>query len=184
MTEQTAIFITRVMMLALVFVPLVFFLGKVILDSTDILDKLIDRSDNKRRLEDIIKNNEVNYYVTFEQFMSMFNIHPELITLYSFSFYRKDKDENGMSRKSYSVGFKTVKDGMKYIRWKKKHDKALAESEKRSREVKNTIKVKEWLQDDIRYAQERAEECYKKSLEIRDEIERRQNDGFRPELLY
>lgn len=175
MTEQTAIIITIVMMLALIFVPLAFYLGKLILDSTDILDNLIDRSDNKRRLEDIIKNNEVNYYVTFEQFTSMFNIHPELITLYSFSFYRKEY-ENGMSRRSYSVGFKTVKDGLKYIQWKKKYDKALAESEKRSREVENTIKVKEWLQDDIRYAQERAEECYKKSLEIRDEIERRQND--------
>ena len=176
MTEQTAIFITIAVIIVLIFVPLAFYLGKAILDDTDILDKLIDRADNKRRLEDIIRNNETNYFVTFEQFMSMFNIHPELITLYSFSFYRMDKDENGMSRKSYSVGFKTVKDGLKYIRWKKKYDKALAKSEKRSREVENTIKVKEWLQDDIRYAQERAEECYKKSLEIRDEIERRQND--------
>ena len=176
MTEQTAIFITIAVIIVLIFVPLAFYLGKAILDDTDILDNLIDRADNKRRLEDIIENNEVTYYVTFEQFMSMFNIHPELITLYSFSFYRKDKDENGMSEKSYSVGFKTVKDGLKYIRWKKKYDKELAISEKRSREVENTIKVKEWLEDDIRYAQERAEECYKKSLEIRDEIERRQND--------
>ena len=176
MKEQTAIFITIAVIIVLIFVPLAFYLGKAILDDTDILDKLIDRADNKRRLEDIIRNNETEYFVTFEQFVSMFNIHPELITLYSFSFYRKDKDENGMSRKSYSVGFKTVKDGMKYIRWKKKYDKALAQSEKRSREVENTIKVKEWLQDDIRYAQERAEECYKESLEIRNEIERRQND--------
>lgn len=176
MKEQTAIFITIAVMIVLIFVPLAFYLGKAILDDTDILDKLIDRADNKRRLKDIIRNNETEYFVTFEQFASMFNIHPELITLYSFSFYRKDKDENGMSRKSYSVGFKTVKDGLKYIRWKKKYDKALAQSEKRSREVENTIKVKEWLQDDIRYAQERAEDCYKKSLEIRDEIERRQND--------
>ena len=176
MKEQTAIFITIAVIIVLIFVPLAFYLGKAILDDTDILDKLIDRADNKRKLEDIIRNNETEYFVTFEQFGSMFNIHPELITLYSFSFYRKDKDENGMSRKSYSVGFKTVKDGMKYIRWKKKYDKALAQSEKRSREVENTIKVKEWLQDDIRYAQERAEECYKESLEIRNEIERRQND--------
>ena len=176
MTEQIAIFITIAVMIVLIFVPLAFYLGKAILDDTDILDKLVDRSDNKRRLEDIIRNNETDYFVTFEQFMSMFNIHPELITLYSFSFYRTDNYENGMSKKSYSVGFKTVKDGLKYIRWKKKYDKALAESEKQSREVENTIKVKEWLQDDIRYAQERAEECYKKSLEIRDEIERRQND--------
>ena len=176
MKEQTAIFITIAVMIALIFVPLAFYLGKAILDDTDILDKLIDRADNKRRLKDIIRNNETEYFVTFEQFVSMFNIHPELITLYSFSFYRKDKDENGMSRKSYSVGFKTVKDGLKYIRWKKKYDKALAENEKRSREVENTIKVKEWLEDDIRYAQERAEECYKESLEIRNEIERRQND--------
>ena len=171
MIERIVIFIC----IAIIFVLLVFFLVSVILDATGISDKLVDRSDNKRRLEDIIKNNEVNYYVTFEQFMSMFNIHPELITLYSFSFYRKDNYENEMSR-SYSVGFKTVKDGLKYIRWKKKYDKALAESEKLSREVNNTIKVKEWLEDDIRYAQEHAEECYKKSLEIRDEIERRQND--------
>lgn len=176
MKEQTAIFITIAVMIVLIFVPLAFYLGKAILDDTDILDKLIDRADNKRRLKDIIRSNETEYFVTFEQFVSMFNIHPELITLYSFSFYRKDKDENGMSRKSYSVGFKTVKDGLKYIRWKKKYDKALAQSEKRSREVENTIKVKEWLQDDIRYAQERAEECYKESLEIRNEIERRQND--------
>ena len=176
MKEQTAIFITIAVMIALIFVPLAFYLGKAILDDTDILDKLIDRADNKRRLKDIIRNNETEYFVTFEQFVSMFNIHPELITLYSFSFYRKDKDENGMSRKSYSVGFKTVKDGLKYIRWKKKYDKALAENEKRSREVENTIKVKEWLEDDIRYAQERAEECYKESLEIRKEEERRQND--------
>lgn len=172
MTEQTGIFIT----IAIILFLLVFFLGNLILGVTGISDKLVDRSDNKRRLEDIIKNNEVTYYVTFEQFMSMFNIHPELITLYSFSFYRKDIGENGMRSKSYFVGFKTVKDGLKYIRWKQKYDKALAESEKRSREVENTIKVKEWLQDDIRYAQERAEECYKKSLDIRDEIERRQND--------
>ncbi len=176
MTEQTAIFITIAVIIVLIFVPLAFYLGKAILDDTDILDKLIDRADNKRRLEDIIKNNETEYFVTFEQFMSMFNIHPELITLYSFSFYRTDNLENGMSKKSYSVGFKTVKDGLKYIQWKKKYDEALAQSEKRSREVENTIKVKEWLQDDIRYAQERAEECYKESLEIRNEIERRQND--------
>lgn len=176
MTEQTAIFITVAVIIVLIFVPLAFYLGKAILDDTDVLDKLIDRADNKRRLEDIIRNNETEYFVTFEQFVSMFNIHPELITLYSFSFYRKDNYENGMSQRSYSVGFKTVKDGLKYIQWKKKHDKALAQSEKLSREVENTIKVKEWLQDDIRYAQECAEECYKKSLEIRDEIERRQND--------
>lgn len=176
MKEQTTIFITIAVIIVLIFVPLAFYLGKAILDDTDILDKLVDRSDNKRRLEDIIRNNETDYFVTFEQFMSMFNIHPELITLYSFSFYRTDNYENGMSKKSYSVGFKTVKDGLKYIQWKKKYDKALAQSEKRSREVENTIKVKEWLQDDIRYAQERAEECYKESLEIRNEIERRQND--------
>lgn len=175
MTERIAIFIC----VAIIFVLLVFFLGNVILDATGISDKLDDRSNKKRRLEDIIRNNEADYFVTFEQFMSMFNIHPELITLYSFSFYRTDKDENGMSRKNYSVGFKTVKDGLKYIQWKKKYDKALAQSEKRSREVENTIKVKEWLQDDIRYAQERAEECYKKSYEIQDEIERRQNDRVR-----
>lgn len=175
MTEGIAILIT----IAIIFILLVFFLGNVILDATGISDKLVDRSDNKRRLEDIIKNNEADYFVTFEQFMSMFNIHPELITLYYFSFYRTDKDENGMRRKSYSVGFKTVKDGLKYIRWKKKYDKALAINEKLSREAKNTNKVKEWLQDDIRYAQERAEECYKKSLEIKDEIERRQNDRVR-----
>lgn len=175
MTEGIAILIT----IAIIFILLVFFLGNVILDTTGISDKLVDRSDNKRRLEDIIRNNEADYFVTFEQFMSMFNIHPELITLYSFSFYRTDNLENGMSKKSYSVGFKTVKDGLKYIQWKKKHDKALAQSEKLSREVENTIKVKEWLQNDIRYAQERAEECYKKSLEIKDEIERRQNDRVR-----
>ena len=172
MTEGIAILIT----IAIIFILLVFFLGNLIWDATGISDKLVDRSDNKRRLEDIIRNNETEYFVTFEQFISMFNIHPELITLYSFSFYRTDNNENVMRRKSYSVGFKTVKDGLKYIRWKKKYDKALAENEKRSREVENTIKVKEWLEDDIRYAQERAEECYKKSLEIRDEIERRQND--------
>lgn len=175
MTEGIAILIT----IAIIFILLVFFLGNVILDATGISDKLVDRSDNKRRLEDIIRNNEADYFVTFEQFMSMFNIHPELIRLYSFSFYRTDNYENGMSKKSYSVGFKTVKDGLKYIRWKKKYDEALAINEKLSREVKNTIKVKEWLEDDIRYAQERAEECYKKSLEIKDEIERRQNDRVR-----
>lgn len=175
MTEGIAILIT----IAIIFILLVFFLGNVILDATGISDKLVDRSDNKRRLEDIIKNNEADYFVTFEQFMSMFNIHPELITLYSFSFYRTDNYENGMTRKSYSVGFKTVKDGLKYIQWKKKYDEALAQSEKLSREVKNTNKVKEWLEDDIRYAQERAEECYKKSHEIQDEIERRQNDRVR-----
>ena len=175
MTEGIAILIT----IAIIFVILVFFLGNVILDATGISDKLVDRSDNKRRLEDIIKNNETDYFVTFEQFMSMFNIHPELITLYSFSFYRTDNYENGMTKKSYSVGFKTVKDGLKYIQWKKKYDRALAINEKLSREVKNTIKVKEWLEDDIRYAQERAEECYKKSFEIKDEIERRQNDRVR-----
>ena len=172
MTEGIAILIT----IAIIFILLVFFLGNVILDATGISDKLVDMSDNKRRLEDIIKNNQADYYVTFEQFISMYNIHPELITLYSFSFYRTDNNENVMSRKNYSVGFKTVKDGLKYIRWKKKYDKAIAQSEKLSREVENTIKVKEWLEDDIRYAQERAEECYKKSLEIKDEIERRQND--------
>ena len=175
MTEGIAILIT----IAIIFILLVFFLGNLILDATGISDKLVDRSDNKRRLEDIIRNNEADYFVTFEQFMSMFNIHPELITLYSFSFYRTDNNENVMSRMNYSVGFKTVKDGLKYIRWKKKYDKSLAQSEKLSREVKNTIKVKEWLEDDIRYAQERAEECYKKSLEIKDEIERRQNDRVR-----
>lgn len=175
MTEGIAILIT----IAIIFILLVFFLGNVILDATGISDKLVDRSDNKRRLEDIIKNNETDYFVTFEQFMSMFNIHPELITLYSFSFYRTDNYENRMSKKSYSVGFKTVKDGLKYIQWKKKYDRALAINEKLSREVKNTIKVKEWLEDDIRYAQERAEECYKKSYEIQDEIERRQNDRVR-----
>ena len=170
MTEGIAILIT----IAIIFILLVFFLENVILDTTGISDKLVDMSDNKRRLEDIIKNNQADYYVTFEQFISMYNIHPELITLYSFSFYRTDNYENGMTRKSYSVGFKTVKDGLKYIQWKKKYDRALAINEKLSREVKNTIKVKEWLEDDIRYAQERAEECYKKSLEIKDEIERRQ----------
>ena len=175
MTEGIAILIT----IAIIFILLVFFLGNVILDATGISDKLVDRSDNKRRLEDIIKNNEADYFVTFEQFMSMFNIHPELIKLYSFSFYRTDNYENGMSKKSYSVGFKTVKDGLKYIRWKKKYDEALAINEKLSREVKNTIKVKEWLEDDIRYAQERAKECYRKSHEIQDEIERRQNDRVR-----
>lgn len=175
MTEGIAILIT----IAIIFILLVFFLGNVILDATGISDKLVDRSDNKRRLEDIIKNNETDYFVTFEQFMSMFNIHPKLITLYSFSFYRTDNYENGMARKSYSVGFKTVKDGLKYIQWKKKYDEALAQSEKLSREVKNTNKVKEWLEDDIKYAQERAEECYKKSHEIQDEIERRQNDRVR-----
>ena len=172
MTEGIAILIT----IAIIFILLVFFLENLILDATGLSDKLVDRSDNKRRLEDIIRNNETDYFVTFEQFMSMFNIHPELITLYSFSFYRTDNNENIRSRKNYSVGFKTVKDGLKYIQWKKKYDRALAINEKLSREVKNTIKVKEWLEDDIRYAQERAEECYKKSLEIRDEIERRQND--------
>ena len=165
--------------IAIIFILLVFFLVSVILDSTGVSDKLIDRSDNKRRLEDIIRNNQADYFVTFEQFVSMFNIHPELITLYSFSFYRTDNNENIMSRKNYSVGFKTVKDGLKYIQWKKKYDRALAINEKLSREVKNTIKVKEWLEDDIRYAQERAEECYKKSLEMQDELERRQNDRVR-----
>ena len=172
MTEQTAMFIT----IAIIFIVLVFFVGNLILDATGISDKLVDRSNNKRILKEIIENNKVNYFVTFEQFMSMFNIHPELITLRPLSFYRTSNDGNLMSAKHYTVGFKTVKDGLKYVQWKKKHDKALAESEKRSREVKNTIKVKEWLEDDIRYAQEHAEECYKKSLEIRDEIERRQND--------
>ena len=96
MTEGIAILIT----IAIIFILLVFFLGNVILDTTGISDKLVDRSDNKRRLEDIIRNNETDYFVTFEQFMSMFNIHPELITLYSFSFYRTDNYENGMTRKS------------------------------------------------------------------------------------
>ena len=120
MTEGIAILIT----IAIIFILLVFFLGNLILDATGISDKLVDMSDNKRRLEDIIKNNQADYYVTFEQFISMYNIHPELITLYSFSFYRTDNNENVMTRKSYSVGFKTVKDGLKYIRWKKKYDKS------------------------------------------------------------
>ena len=176
MTEQIAIFITKAMMIAIIFILLAFFLGGPILDSTGILDKLIDWSNNKQRLKEIIRNNEADYFVTFKQFMSMFNIRPELITLNSLKFYRENNNENEMNRNFYIVGFKTVKDGLKYIQWKKKYDKALAQNEKRSREVENTIKVKEWLQDDIRYAQERAEECYKKSFEIRDEIERRQND--------
>ena len=105
----TALFITA---LAIGCFTLIFFICKTVDDIG------IDRAEKKKIKEQRIKNVLMAFGdldVTFEQFIAMYNIRPELFIIHDFSVER-------MGEKPLKLNFRTERDAKKFLIWKERKE--------------------------------------------------------------
>lgn len=138
-----------------------------------------ERTEEKERTERNIKNiihacGDLD--VTFEQFMAMYNIRPELFIIHDFSVER-------MGEKPLELNFRTEGDAKKFLIWKERKEEYEAQRREQEASYRNSVLVKNLLEADIEYAKGQARDCNYRAKEIINQIkenvkeeERRQND--------
>lgn len=138
-----------------------------------------ERTEEKERTERNIKNiihacGDLD--VTFEQFMAMYNIRPELFIIHDFSVER-------MGEKPLKLNFRTERDAKKFFIWKERKEEYEAMRREQEARYRNSVLVKNLLEADIEYAKNQASSCNYRANEIIRQIkenakeeERRQND--------
>ena len=164
----------------LFFIALMFF-GFMLLIFVAIAIKSVveERTEEKERTERNIKNiihacGDLD--VTFEQFMAMYNIRPELFIIHDFSVER-------MGEKPLKLNFRTERDAKKFLIWKERKEEYEAMRREQEARYRNSVLVKNLLEADIEYAKNQASSCNYRANEIIRQIkenvkeeERRQND--------
>lgn len=164
----------------LIFVALIFFgFMFLIFVAITIQSVLEERTREKERIERNIKNiihacGDLD--VTFEQFMAMYNIRPELFIIHDFSVER-------MGEKPIMLNFRTERDAKSFLIWKERKEEYEAMRREQEARYRNSVLVKNLLEADIEYAKTQARDCNYRAKEIIRQIkenvkeeERRQND--------
>ena len=164
----------------LIFTALIFFGLMLLIFVTIAIQTVVEeRTEEKERTERNIKNiihacGDLD--VTFEQFMAMYNIRPELFIIHDFSVER-------MGEKPLKLNFRTERDAKKFLIWKERKEEYEAQRREQEASYKNSVLVKNLLETDIEYAKTQARDCNYRAKEIINQIkenvkeeERRQND--------
>lgn len=164
----------------LFFIALMFFGFMLLIFVTIAIQSVVEeRTEEKERTERNIKNiihacGDLD--VTFEQFMAMYNIRPELFIIHDFSVQR-------MEEKPLMLNFRTETDAKKFLIWKERKEEYEAQRREQEASYRNSVLVKNLLEADIEYAKGQARDCNYRANEIIRQIkenvkeeERRQND--------
>ena len=164
----------------LIFTALIFFGLMLLIFVTIAIQTVVEeRTEEKERTERNIKNiihacGDLD--VTFEQFMAMYNIRPELFIIHDFSVER-------MGEKPLKLNFRTEYDAKKFLIWKERKEAYEAQRRQQEASYRNSVLVKNLLEADIEYAKTQARDCNYRAKEIINQIkenvkeeERRQND--------
>ena len=164
----------------LIFTALIFFGLMLLIFVTIAIQTVVEeRTEEKERTERNIKNiihacGDLD--VTFEQFMAMYNIRPELFIIHDFSVER-------MGKKPLKLNFRTERDAKKFLIWKERKEEYEAMRREQEARYRNSVLVKNLLEADIEYAKNQASSCNYRANEIIRQIkenvkeeERRQND--------
>ena len=164
----------------LFFIALMFFGFMLLIFVAIAIQSVVEeRTEEKERTERNIKNiihacGDLD--VTFEQFMAMYNIRPELFIIHDFSVER-------MGEKPLELNFRTECDAKKFLIWKERKEEYEAQRRKQEASYRNSVLVKNLLEADIEYAKGQARDCNYRANEIINQIkenvkeeERRQND--------
>lgn len=164
----------------LIFTALIFFGLMLLIFVTVAIQTVVEeRTEEKERTERNIKNiihacGDLD--VTFEQFMAMYNIRPELFIIHDFSVER-------MGEKPLELNFRTEGDAKKFLIWKERKEEYEAQRREQEARYRNSVLVKNLLEADIEYAKGQARDCNYRAKEIINQIkenvkeeERRQND--------
>lgn len=164
----------------LFFIALMFFGFMLLIFVAIAIQSVVEeRTEEKERTERNIKNiihacGDLD--VTFEQFMAMYNIRPELFIIHDFSVER-------MGEKPLELNFRTEGDAKKFLIWKERKEEYEAQRREQEASYRNSVLVKNLLEADIEYAKGQARDCNYRAKEIINQIkenvkeeERRQND--------
>ena len=164
----------------LFFIALMFFGFMLLIFVAIAIQSVVEeRTEEKERTERNIKNiihacGDLD--VTFEQFMAMYNIRPELFIIHDFSVER-------MGEKPLKLNFRTERDAEKFLIWKERKEEYEAMRREQEARYRNSVLVKNLLEADIEYAKGQARDCNYRAKEIINQIkenvkeeERRQND--------
>ena len=164
----------------LFFIALMFFGFMLLIFVAIAIQSVVEeRTEEKERTERNIKNiihacGDLD--VTFEQFMAMYNIRPELFIIHDFSVER-------MGEKPLELNFRTERDAEKFLIWKERKEEYEAMRREQEARYRNSVLVKNLLEADIEYAKGQARDCNYRAKEIINQIkenvmeeERRQND--------
>ena len=164
----------------LFFIALMFFGFMLLIFVAIAIQSVVEeRTEEKERTERNIKNiihacGDLD--VTFEQFMAMYNIRPELFIIHDFSVER-------MGEKPLKINFRTERDAKKFLIWKERKEEYEAMRREQEARYRNSVLVKNLLEADIEYAKNQASSCNYRANEIIRQIkenvkeeERRQND--------
>ena len=164
----------------LFFIALMFFGFMLLIFIAIAIQSVVEeRTEEKERTERNIKNiihacGDLD--VTFEQFMAMYNIRPELFIIHDFSVER-------MGEKPLKLNFRTERDAKKFLIWKERKEEYEAMRREQEARYRNSVLVKNLLEADIEYAKNQASSCNYRANEIIKQIkenvkeeERRQND--------
>ena len=164
----------------LFFIALMFFGFMLLIFVTIAIQSVVEeRTEEKERTERNIKNiihacGDLD--VTFEQFMAMYNIRPELFIIHDFSVER-------MGEKPLKLNFRTERDAKKFLIWKERKEEYEVMRREQEARYRNSVLVKNLLEADIEYAKNQASSCNYRANEIIRQIkenvkeeERRQND--------
>lgn len=164
----------------LFFIALMFFGFMLLIFVAIAIQSVVEeRTEEKERTERNIKNiihacGDLD--VTFEQFMAMYNIRPELFIIHDFSVER-------MGEKPLKLNFRTERDAKKFLIWKERKEEYEAMRREQEARYRNSVLVKNLLEADIEYAKNQASSCNYRANEIIRQIkenvkeeERRQND--------